>query len=101
MVSPHRLRPRRNCWPQPNHRSDLSVYSIYKETHSSGGISRDQVLAAADESGLVCALHEHVYEEHGDGGHFTLMGSGIFQPPFRSSSYYPAGPATMRLQPEG
>jgi hypothetical protein len=26
---------RRNCWPQPNHRSDLSVYSIYKETHSS------------------------------------------------------------------
>src|SRR5215208_4430172 len=36
-VSPHRQRPRRNCWPRPNHRSNLSVYSIYKETHSSEG----------------------------------------------------------------
>ena len=26
---------RSNCWPQPSHRSNLSVYSIYKETHSS------------------------------------------------------------------
>jgi len=33
--SPHRQRARRNCWPQPNQRSNLSVYSIYKETHSS------------------------------------------------------------------
>jgi hypothetical protein len=32
---PHRPRLRRNCWPQPNHRGNLSVYSIYKETHSS------------------------------------------------------------------
>ena len=39
-ASPHRRRPRRNCWPQPNHRSDLSVYSIYKETHSSDGPQR-------------------------------------------------------------
>jgi hypothetical protein len=28
---------RRNFGPQPNHRSDLSVYSIYRETHSSDG----------------------------------------------------------------
>jgi hypothetical protein len=27
----------KELWPQPDHRSDLSVYSIYKETHSSDG----------------------------------------------------------------
>jgi hypothetical protein len=37
LASPHLQRPRRNCWPQPNHRSNLSIYSIYKETHSSDG----------------------------------------------------------------
>jgi hypothetical protein len=34
-ASPDRPRPQRNCWPQPNHGSNLSVYSIYRETHSS------------------------------------------------------------------
>jgi hypothetical protein len=34
LVLPHRQRPRRN-WSSHNHRGDVSVYSIYKETHSS------------------------------------------------------------------
>jgi hypothetical protein len=35
LASPHWQRPQRNCGPQPNHRSNLSVYSIYKETRTS------------------------------------------------------------------
>jgi hypothetical protein len=54
-------RPRRNCEPQPNHGSVLSVYSIYKETHSSDGTAtherhyagwaadRDEAIVRADE----------------------------------------------------
>jgi hypothetical protein len=37
LVSPYRGLSGRNCGPQPDHRSHLSVYSIYKETHSSDG----------------------------------------------------------------
>jgi hypothetical protein len=37
LVSPRRQLPRRNCAPHPNQRSNLSVYSIHKETHSSDG----------------------------------------------------------------
>lgn len=34
LALPHRQRSRRN-WLSHNHRGDVSVYSIYKETHSS------------------------------------------------------------------
>jgi hypothetical protein len=77
-ASPHRQRHRRNCEPQPNHRSDLSVYSIYKETHSSDGSAmpeRHYAGWAANQDNAVFRANE-LYEGSDSKEAVVVIGNG-------------------------
>ena len=77
-ASPHWQRPQRNCWPQPNHRSNLSVYSIYKETHSSEGSAaheRHYAGWSADRDEAILRANE-IYEGTDSTEAVVVIGNG-------------------------
>jgi hypothetical protein len=77
LASPYR-RPGRNCGPQPNQRSDLSVYSIYKETHSSDGSAtpeRHYAGWAADRDEAILRANE-LYEGRDSTEAALVIGNG-------------------------
>ena len=78
LVSPHRPRPRRNWWPRSNQRSDLSVYSIYKETRSSDGSAtheRHYAGWAADRDEAILRANR-LYEGRDSIGAVLVIGNG-------------------------
>ena len=78
LVSPYRRRSGRNCGAQPNHRSDLSVYSIYKETHSSDGSAtpeRHYAGWAANQDSAVLRANE-LYEGRDSKEAVVVIGDG-------------------------
>ena len=77
LASPCR-RPGRNCGPEPNQRSDLSVYSIYKETHSSDGSAtpeRHYAGWAADREEAILRANE-LYEGRDSTEAALVIGNG-------------------------
>ena len=77
-ASPHWQRSRRNCWPRPNHRSNLSVYSIYKETHSSEGSAAHKRHYAGWATGRNEAIlrANELYEGRDSIGAVVVIGNG-------------------------
>jgi hypothetical protein len=76
--SPHRQRPRRNCLSQPNHGGNLSVYTIYKESHSSDGpATRERHYAgwAADRDDAILRANE-LYEGRDSTEAVLVIGNG-------------------------
>ena len=79
LASPYRRLSGRNCGPLPNRRSDLSVYSIYKETHSSDGSAtpeRHYAGWAANQDNAVLRANE-LFEGRDSKDAVVVIGNGL------------------------